>query len=469
MAQRGSKSSAPYFEKAVSILETEPGPPQLESVQARLAMCLYLLSTFRINECWYRFGMTTLIIMAMALHRKTETSRKVGLVEQECRKRAFWSSYTLDRYLSVMKGRPRIFRDEDIDQEYPVNVDDDDMVFTDKDLIAVLPLRGLLDASINHAKLSTIMGNATDMLYPLKPLAHEELQMKAGLITKLLDDWEQDLPRFLRPTHRTFTGKRMFERQNTVLKLSHAHMRILINRQFLLSNFSTLGQVDRPNDDDLEHQKYVRNCVSAACIIIDTVEGFVDDGNLIKGFWFTQYIALCAISTLYIYIIHHRLKPNSLVSPSGKSYFAAAGKCRNYIENLAPEGSHSKRYNTLLTRLRNRAMRSMGDVVVDSEGDRMGYNATEVGRLLPRNHPIEPVYNANFYGGGDNGEHGVGIEAGFGMGSQEVGIQIPKYPSSGSGFTMENDAFQLTWGYLDQLGLPEHFDAFSTQYEEDYF
>lgn len=144
--------SAPYFEKAVSILETEPGPPQLESVQARLAMCLYLLSTFRINECWYRFGMTTLIIMAMGLHRKTETSRKVGLVEQECRKRAFWSSYILDRYLSVMKGRPRIFRDEDIDQEYPVNVDDDDMVFTDKDLIAVLPLRGLLDASINHAK-----------------------------------------------------------------------------------------------------------------------------------------------------------------------------------------------------------------------------------------------------------------------------------------------------------------------------
>jgi hypothetical protein len=149
--------SAPYFDKATSILEAEPGPPQVESVQARLAMCLYLLSTFRINECWYRFGMTTLIIMAMGLHRKTENSKtenskKIGLVEQECRKRAFWSAYILDRYLSVMKGRPRIFRDEDIDQEYPVNVDDDDMVFTDKDLIAVLPLRGLLEASINHAK-----------------------------------------------------------------------------------------------------------------------------------------------------------------------------------------------------------------------------------------------------------------------------------------------------------------------------
>lgn len=60
------------------------------------------------------------------------------------------------------------------------------------------------------------MGNATDMLYPLRSLNHEELQMKAGLITKLLDDWEQGLPQFLRPTHRTFTGKRMFERKYSI-------------------------------------------------------------------------------------------------------------------------------------------------------------------------------------------------------------------------------------------------------------
>lgn len=58
--------------------------------------------------------------------------------------------------------------------------------------------------------------------------------------------------------------------QNTVLKLSHAHMRILITRQFLLSNFSTLGQVENPEEVDSEHQKYVQDCVSAAYVIIDT-------------------------------------------------------------------------------------------------------------------------------------------------------------------------------------------------------
>jgi hypothetical protein len=135
------------------LIDKEPGPPQLESVQARLALCLYLLSTSRINECWYTFGITTFIVMALGLHRKRPAhSPVVGLIESECQKRAFWSAYILDRYLSVMKGRPRIFRDEDIDQEYPANVSDSDMVFTDPAMLNLLPTHGLLETTINHAK-----------------------------------------------------------------------------------------------------------------------------------------------------------------------------------------------------------------------------------------------------------------------------------------------------------------------------
>ena len=206
----------------------------------------------------------------------------------------------------------------------------------------------------------------------------------------------------------------------------------------------------------------------------------------IKGFWFTQYIALCAISTLYIYIIHHRLNPNSLISLSGKSYFAAAGKCRNYIESLAPEGSHSKRYNTLLTRLRNRAIRSKGEAEIDPERERRGYNGTEVGGLLLDNHVIEPVYNGIFHEEGASGEHGVGMDTVVETGRQEASMQLTENIESSSGFGMENDTLQLTWGYLDQLGwsyesytvenlltvvlgLPEHFDAFNSQYGVDYF
>lgn len=99
---------------------------------------------------------------------------------------------------------------------------------------------------------------------------------------------------------------------------------------------------------------------------------------------------------------------------------------------------------------------------------------------------IEPAYNGNFYEEGANGEHGVGVDTIVERGRQEVNIEIMENEDSGSGFGMENDTLQLTWGYLDQLGgcyknytvgnlltvvlgLPEHLDAFNTQYGVDYF
>lgn len=46
-------------------------------------------------------------------------------VEIECRRRTFWCAYTLDVHLSVVLGRPQLFHDDDIDTEYPADVEDE--------------------------------------------------------------------------------------------------------------------------------------------------------------------------------------------------------------------------------------------------------------------------------------------------------------------------------------------------------
>jgi hypothetical protein len=51
----------------------------------------------------------------------------VDYVELESRRRAFWVAYTLDKYLAAALGRPRTFKDEDIDQELPTVVNDSDL------------------------------------------------------------------------------------------------------------------------------------------------------------------------------------------------------------------------------------------------------------------------------------------------------------------------------------------------------
>jgi hypothetical protein len=70
------------------------------------------------------------MVLALGIHRKRFSQYFGGsssLVEVEMRKRVFWSAYTLDKYLSVILGRPRVFRDEDIDQHFPERLNDADL------------------------------------------------------------------------------------------------------------------------------------------------------------------------------------------------------------------------------------------------------------------------------------------------------------------------------------------------------
>ena len=60
-----------------------------------------------------------------------QTIQEWMFLEFELRKRIFWSVYTLDKYLSIMFGRPRLLHDEDIDQQFPDEMNDEDLLEED--------------------------------------------------------------------------------------------------------------------------------------------------------------------------------------------------------------------------------------------------------------------------------------------------------------------------------------------------
>ena len=125
--------SDPFFAAATGLTDAETGLPVLESVQARLVQVLYLLQTSRMNQGWYVFGTTALITSALGLHRRSNRNGNAGsstpqdYVAIQSQRRAFWVAYTIDKYPSVVFGRPRHYRDEDIDQDFPECVNDEDM------------------------------------------------------------------------------------------------------------------------------------------------------------------------------------------------------------------------------------------------------------------------------------------------------------------------------------------------------
>jgi hypothetical protein len=59
--------------------------------------------------------------------------------------------YTIDKYLAVVFGRPRLYHDDDIDQEYPDRVNDEEM--TPQGPSASEPTEDChIDSLIFHAK-----------------------------------------------------------------------------------------------------------------------------------------------------------------------------------------------------------------------------------------------------------------------------------------------------------------------------
>ena len=119
------------FSSAVELLDKETSMPTLESAQARITQVLYLLITSRMNQAWYVFGTAIQLISVLGLHRRAFRHRydvqAADYIQKQCRIRTFWTAYTLDKYLGVMFGRPKHFHDEDIDQDEPDRINDEDM------------------------------------------------------------------------------------------------------------------------------------------------------------------------------------------------------------------------------------------------------------------------------------------------------------------------------------------------------
>lgn len=175
--------SEKYYQAAQTILNNECGPVQLESAQARLATSLYLLNTSRQNRAWYTFGTTCQLLTALGLHRKSRArvAERDPIVE-ECRKRTFWSAYTVDGYFSVMLGRPHLLSDDDADQALPSAIDDNDIAnkgATNSDSSRAC----VLTALIMHAKLARIFRAASKGQYSTRDVSGEEQVRKISWLS----------------------------------------------------------------------------------------------------------------------------------------------------------------------------------------------------------------------------------------------------------------------------------------------
>ncbi|KAF4962254.1 hypothetical protein FSARC_9643 [Fusarium sarcochroum] len=342
------QQSEQYFLSASDLTAQETGLPRLESAQARVLQVLYLLQTSRMNQAWYVFGNTVPIVTALGLHRKSTQYRNgsrqsVDYILSECRKRTFWVLYTIDKYLAVVFGRPRFYHDNDVDQEFPDKVNDEDM--TPQGPSPSEPAMDChIDSLVFHARIAAIIENVSRQVYSLKKMPSVERLAAAQGFTQQLHDWLQALPPHLGSV-RPSSLIPAFSRQATALKLAYCHAVMHTTRPFLL---------DHSDNSSPALQACVTQCLNAAKLALEIVDGmFSEKSVLFHALWWMPYVTFCALAVVYVWDIQQR--GNKAADPDNSSIFTLAERCQNHLARTISAESASRRYSIIIEELRKEA------------------------------------------------------------------------------------------------------------------
>jgi hypothetical protein len=324
----GERKSVQYFLAADYQLSKERGAVSLASVQARLCQCLWLLSQSRMNHCWDLFGRTARLAMALGFHRRSsgsDLSSGCSRVEIECRRRTFWSAYCLDNYLSITMGRPRIFHDDDIDQELPSSTDEGDL-HPGRPSPQGGWSHSTMVAPVAYFKLSRIVSHILRDIYSIKPSSLSDRSARAEQYSASLKEWRAELPQFLDTENREAAPLiPIFYRQRIMLNLAYWHTMLLTNRLFLLSGFSAVSTdsiSQRPRSRSRESNRgpreeeqisrvaqieaKIEECLKAAMNIVDTFNELVQMGWILRSFWVSN-------QSFYSFVLSYILQPSGLV------------------------------------------------------------------------------------------------------------------------------------------------------------
>jgi hypothetical protein len=142
----------------------------------------------------------------MGLHRNL--TYNFNPIERETRRRAFWIIRKLDIYVAALLGFPKMLSEQDVDQELPMEVDDE--YITETGILPMPPGKlSVFTASNAHTRLMEILAKVIREIYPTKvveqciPGSSRPTQVISHATIKEIEcdlqDWLDKLPIGLSP------------------------------------------------------------------------------------------------------------------------------------------------------------------------------------------------------------------------------------------------------------------------------
>lgn len=176
----------------------------LTSLQAIVFMIQFLQSSAKLSTCYAYIGVAQRSALRMGLHRSFNLN--FNPIEAETRKRLFWVIRKMDTYVGAMLGLPIFLDDDDIDQDWPTDVDDE--YITETEIRPMPPGKISAMAAANaHTQIVQVLAKICEYVYPIKgtqsggnnSVTYSVSYSKIREIEQDLQQWLDNLPMALRP------------------------------------------------------------------------------------------------------------------------------------------------------------------------------------------------------------------------------------------------------------------------------
>ncbi|KAK9450788.1 fungal-specific transcription factor domain-containing protein [Limtongia smithiae] len=299
-----------------------------DAIQAIILMVMFLQSTARLSTCYSYIGVAQRAALRLGLHRKV--SYNFNPVEVEVRKRIFWTIRKMDTHLSAMLGLPRCIDENDIDQEQPLEIDDE--YITEQGILphpfGSITIQTVANA---HTRLMRILSHIVEDVYPIKARAPTNAPGGAASncvsyarvleLENELKQWFESLPMELRPG---LDPPAQWLPANRVLHMAFCYVKIILYRPFI----HYVGQRYRDKLKDERPYACAMNCISTSRIVVHLADDLYRRGVLRGAHLFSVYTIFFATAVLIYYV--HEDPSNSHV----KEWRRDAELGKNVIEHL---------------------------------------------------------------------------------------------------------------------------------------
>ncbi|PVH75708.1 hypothetical protein DL98DRAFT_316562 [Cadophora sp. DSE1049] len=288
----------------------------LTCLQTICCLTIFLQSVAQFDNSYLYMGIAVRCALRLGLHRSIPAGSNP--VEQEMRKRTFWALRQMDVYLSGLLGMPQMLSEEDIDQDYPLEIDDE--CIRPDGISPMRPPKVSYMVFVNaHSRLIKILLKVMKYIYPTTGLEtnvgrRRLLYINYAKIREIEGDlqrWTVELNFILRPTGQTSPE---VERVQQLLHMSFAHVEMVLYRPFLHYLSGNLRA-----ERNAQAQACAQACLMVSQKIVDRLEQMAQKRVLLGSHWFTMYTTYFAVLNLLYFI--HEGPPSSLRDSAAKNAF----------------------------------------------------------------------------------------------------------------------------------------------------